>query len=74
MKLYRTTFLTQDDILKEIWHPSSTLASKCRTALKKNYAPSRPETLIVDVPTGKAGLIMFLNVQAKLPKEIEPLT
>ena len=68
MLLYKTTYQIDRDGGSElenvtVWGGSQTESSKQRTAAK-DVAFKKPITATVDVPTNKAGLIAWLNLNA----------
>ena len=65
MKLYCTTTSFPDNVGRTIkhryWDGSAADASKRRTTLKTEIKGSKPETVQVDVPTDKSGLLAYIN-------------
>lgn len=63
MRLYKTTGTRDGNVEKTLWSGSQAHAATDRKTLVSDDGFKRAEvdTEEVDVPTGKAGLIQFLN-------------
>ena len=65
MKLYKTTYTLRDiggeTLTHSAWHGAADAASKFRTQLKAEDRNSKPSTVMVEVPTSKVELLIFLN-------------